>query len=227
MRVSDQGVSRPFVCRDEIGEVRWCKGNHTGLRAVMCEWICARIASRLELPVPDARILTFDIGRFRSWQADQRLPTPDLVTAANPSVFGSRNVDGVKDVFDPANELGHIDRRLLARIFMFDRLIRNTDRVDANSNLLVNGGVYIIDHNNAFDPDFDEASFAAEHVLREAYAESTAEERGGFANLIRARLSESFLDEIWSEMPEAWTDLGGEVLGLDAVKGIVLEKTHG
>ena len=34
VRVSDQGVSRPYQCYDENGGLRWCKGNHTGLRSL-------------------------------------------------------------------------------------------------------------------------------------------------------------------------------------------------
>ena len=35
VRVSDQGVSRPYQCYDENGVLRWCKGNHTGLRSLI------------------------------------------------------------------------------------------------------------------------------------------------------------------------------------------------
>ena len=48
VRVSDQGVSRPYQCCDENGVLRWCKGNHTGLRSLIAEWVCARIARELD-----------------------------------------------------------------------------------------------------------------------------------------------------------------------------------
>ena len=43
LKVSDQGVSRPFLCKDERDAVRWCKGNHTGIRSLIAEWMCARM----------------------------------------------------------------------------------------------------------------------------------------------------------------------------------------
>ena len=57
LRVSDQGVSRPYQCYDEDGVLRWCKGNHTGLKSLMSEWICARVGTALRLPVPPCDIL--------------------------------------------------------------------------------------------------------------------------------------------------------------------------
>ena len=35
VKVSEQGVSRPFLCTDEDGGVRWCKGSHTGFRSLI------------------------------------------------------------------------------------------------------------------------------------------------------------------------------------------------
>lgn len=32
MKVSEQGVSRPYLCTDEEDRIRWCKGCHTGFR---------------------------------------------------------------------------------------------------------------------------------------------------------------------------------------------------
>lgn len=90
--VSDQGVSRPYQCHDENGELRWCKGNHTGLRAIMSEWLCARMGQSLDLPVPPCDVLYLDPQCFDRWRAD-RASLPVLVTAANPYVFASLNVD--------------------------------------------------------------------------------------------------------------------------------------
>ena len=41
LKVSGQGVSRPYLCTDEADRIRWCKGSHTGFRSVISEWICA------------------------------------------------------------------------------------------------------------------------------------------------------------------------------------------
>ena len=137
-------------------------------------WICACIARWLGLPVPDFAILKLDVAMFRQWRGYQENPVPEIVTDFNQYVFASLDAEGCKDVVDPKFDLLHIDKVLLAKVFLFDRLIRNTDRTDFNSNLLVNGHVCIIDHNNAFDSGFSAGEFGADHVLR-AYRNAMTE----------------------------------------------------
>jgi len=114
----------------------------------MLEWICARIAHAVSLPVPVCHIARLPYGLFASWRADNGESYPSLVTEANQYVFASRNVEAAKDVIDAAQDLQDADSTLLSKIYMFDRFIRNTDRTDVNSNLLINGGVHVIDHND-------------------------------------------------------------------------------
>ncbi|MBQ2630769.1 MAG: hypothetical protein IJG13_13930 [Kiritimatiellae bacterium] len=159
LKISEQGVSRPFLCKDDNGDVRWCKGSHTGFRSLLSEWICGRLASEIGLPIPPFEIFKLARIDFCAWSSVQNAVVPNLVTETNQYVFGSLNVEGCKDVLEPGADLGHIDFKTLAKIYWFDELIHNTDRTDFNSNLLVNGSVYIIDHNNAFDPGFNKACF--------------------------------------------------------------------
>ena len=221
--MSDQGVSQPYQCYDENGVLRWCKGNHTGLRSLMSEWVCARIARELGLPVPACDILRLDPALFQDWIRCQGARLPQLVTEANPFVFASTNVEDSKDVIDIERDLHCDDPGLLARICLFDELIRNGDRTDDNTNLLSNAGVHVIDHNNAFDPSFDPDAFAREHVLRRFRAKAASEDVEAFRAEMRRVVTEAFLDEIWTEMPEEWTEPGGEALSLDRVKDILEE----
>ena len=136
-----------------MGRVRWCKGNHTGLRSVISEWICARLARQLGLPVPDFSIMKLD-------------------------------------------------------------------------NLLVNGKVYIIDHNNAFDPAFSEEAFSDEHILRGYRDLISDEEKADFVRSAAELCGGTFIDEVWSEMPEEWTDAGSVVLPLSSIRKSLEESTH-
>ena len=223
LKVSEQGVSRPYLCVDESGGIRWCKGCHTGIRSVVSEWICARLANQLGLPVPDFAILKLDVSTFREWRNLQNREAPEIVTDSNPYVFGSLNVEDCKDVFDAESELDHVDKKMLAKIFAFDRFIRNTDRTDYNSNLLVNENVYIIDHNNAFDPKFSISEFEAEHILRKYCGALSEAEQLAFSSSFAELVSGSFLDEVWSEMPDAWTDIAEEILPLSHVRDVFQE----
>ena len=223
LKVSEQGVSRPYLCTDEDDRIRWCKGCHTGFRSVISEWICACMARRLNLPIPDFAILNLDVAIFRQWRGYQANPVPEIVTDFNPYVFASLDAEGCKDVVDPQFDLRHIDKALLAKIYLFDRLIHNTDRTDFNSNLLVNGHIYIIDHNNAFDPGFSAHDFEASHILR-AYRDAMPEaERTEFLRKSAELANGAFLEETWSEMPEEWIDIGNDVLPLSSVKNIIKE----
>ena len=223
VKVSDQGISRPFLCKDESDGIRWCKGSHTGFRSLIAEWLCACLAREVGLPIPDFGIFRLELDRFRSWKTPQNVSVPDLVTETNQHVFGSLNVENCKDVFDPKVELRHIDRRVLAKIYWMDEAIRNTDRTDFNSNLLVNGSVYIIDHNNAFDPAFDKTAFANEHILRGFRDELSSEEVAAFQKRIRNLIQGDFLENAWDEMPSAWAEAGEDVLSLDSIRNMTSE----
>ena len=227
VKVSEQGVSKPFLCTDEDGGVRWCKGSHTGFRSLIAEWLCACLAREAGLPIPDFGIFRLDLCRFRGWKERQGVAVPDLVTESNQYVFGSLNVENCKDVFDPAVELGHIDKRVLAKIFWLDALIHNTDRTDFNSNLLVNGSVYIIDHNNAFDPAFDKTAFANEHILRGFRDVISMEEIAAFQNRIRGLILGDFLECAWNEMPSVWAEVGEDVLSIDFIRNVTSEERNG
>lgn len=222
VKVSMQGVSRPYVCLGDDGRLYWCKGNHTGLRALMLEWLCAKIAQTVGLPVPECRIAKLTPRLFRSWQSFNGDSCPAIVTDANPYVFASCNVEAAKDVIDPLSDLRDVDPLLLAKVYMFDRFIRNTDRTDVNSNLLINGSFHVIDHNNALDKDFDADLFAQTHILRSFYSRMPETDEALFEQVVRSTVTSVFLESIWSEMPSEWTDPGESVLSLEDVCGILL-----
>lgn len=223
IKISEQGISRPFLCKDEDGGIRWCKGSHTGFRSLVSEWICANLARAVNLPVPDFAIFQLDCRDFCDWSHVQNYAVPNLVTDSNKYVFGSLNVENSKDVFDAKAELSHIDQKELAKIYWFDELIHNTDRTDVNSNLLVNGCVSIIDHNNAFDPFFDAEAFAGEHILRHWKNAISTEELQAFKASVRDLVQGSFIDRAWNEMPDEWADAVEAMLSLDEICHVILE----
>lgn len=223
VRVSEQGVSRPYQCIDSDGVLRWCKGNHTGLKSLIAEWVCGRIGIALGIPVPACDILKLETAKFEDWAKDKEANLPRLVTASNPYVFASTHVEDASDVLDIEKDLRKDNPDILAEIYLFDELIHNTDRTDYNTNLLSNAGVHVIDHNNAFDPAFDAAVFAREHVLRAFREAADTKVIDDFKSKVREVVTEKFLDEIWSQMPREWTDVGEEVLPYGLVKTILME----
>ena len=181
------------------------------------------MARRLGLPIPDFAILKLDVAMFRQWRGYQANPVPEIVTDFNPYVFASLDAEGCKDVVNPQFDLRHIDKALLAKVFLFDQLIHNTDRTDFNSNLLVNGHVYIIDHNNAFDPGFSVGEFEDGHILR-AYRDAMPEaDKAAFMRKAAELVNGTFLEETWGGMPEEWIDVGNNVLPLSSIRDILKE----
>ena len=158
---------------------------------------------------------------FDDWRRCKGVDLPQLVTEANPYVFGSVHVADAKDVFDIDADLRLDDPLLLAKIYLFDELVHNTDRTEYNTNLLSNAGVHVIDHNNAFDPAFDSAVFSREHALRRFREAAKTKSVEAFKVEMRTVITDAFLNEVWTEMPTEWTESGGVNLSLDGVKDVL------
>lgn len=80
--------------------------------------------------------------------------------------FGSQEVDAIwlEEAY-----VESVPAELQKAVFAFDWWIQNTDRTQINPNLLwqKNNQLIVIDHNNAFDPDFDANTFINEHIFAE------------------------------------------------------------
>lgn len=211
VRILQQGVTSPILCKTVDGIEYCCKGFHAGFASLCKEWICANIAHALRLPIPEFEILDVPLRLFETWNKAKGGTAPILVTSGCHYVFGSRIVGDVKDVLN-VNELKvkKVDGCTMGRILMFDRIIRNGDRNDWNSNLLMTSSrpplIYIIDHNSAFDKDFDRDEFMRNHILRDFYSEIEAEDKDGFRKDVKKLFSDGFIADVKSQLPDAWVD---------------------
>ena len=50
---SNQGITRPFVCRGDDGHLYYVKGACAGRKALISEWLAGHIGKRLGLPIPE------------------------------------------------------------------------------------------------------------------------------------------------------------------------------
>ena len=211
-KLSEQGCTQPFLCLDENGVSYWCKGCFAGLNSLRNEWICGNLAKKMGLPVPEFAIAEVRFDLFDVWRSFLPNSVPMLVTKTNPYVFASKNVAHVKDV-QFASELKDVDEKLQAQILLFDQFVRNMDRNDRNSNLLVTLGIqrclYVIDHNLAFDNEFARTVFLREHVLRNAIVDCPQDIKDEFQSQLRGVFTLDYLQSLWSEMPTQWTDDDG------------------
>ena len=221
VRMSDQGFSCPFLCIDEEDARWWCKGQLSGTQSQRNEWICAHLARHLMLPVPDFEIMQVPDGLFELWQMGHPECRDVFVLPSNPYVFASRLVPECRDLSVNSPFLIRGDRNLQARVFAFDWVIRNMDRSDGNSNVLVDvseAAIHVIDHNSAFDPDFDKTKFQENHVFRGAFQSLSFEAHAQLEQDIRQSLATFDLTAVWDGMPEAWMDEATPGLTFEAIQ---------
>jgi hypothetical protein len=164
IRRSEQGITRPFICRADDGNLYFVKGRGAGVRSLIAEWTCGRLAQALGLPC----------AAFAVAHVPEELAAPGLVPefsdlGAGPA-FGSLALSHVQEI--NLSHLADVDEALQADVLVFDWWIRNSDRTltgqGGNPNLLWDqdrGSLVVIDHNQAFDPAFDPQAFLDLHVF--------------------------------------------------------------
>jgi hypothetical protein len=160
-------ISRPFKVQAEDGHTYWLKGLGTGWsRRELChELLAARLAVACGLPVAPVEVLEVPkaILEFSA--------VPEIEALRAGPAFGSRHVPDSASLLPVA--VGRVPEEVRWRILLFDWWIQNGDRIlgelGGNVNLLWNPDgerLSVIDHNNAFDRDFDETAFFHDHVFR-------------------------------------------------------------
>lgn len=219
---SAQGMTRPFLCRGDDGQLHYAKGRYAGQRSLCCEWVVGHLARKLGLPVPDFDIA--EVPRVLIENSD-RDDVRDL--GAGP-VFASARLDHAREITWAESQDWSLELR--SQILFFDWWVHNEDRslsaLGGNPNLLVNteaevmdadetllrprlhhhSCLWVFDFNLSFDPDFDAARFREEHVFASA----------GLAGGIRERMEPLMkqalegLPGLFSRLPDEWLYLDGD-----------------
>jgi hypothetical protein len=202
VRRLDQGVTRPFLVRAEDDLLYVAKGRETTQRGLMAEWICAHLGREIGLSIPEFSLLNVPQELTDALGAEGNALGVGLV-------FGSQQAANVQEfAVTQVKRIGADERR---KLLAFDWWIENADRSltphGGNPNLLwraAESRLLVIDHNLAFDADFDEASFFETHVFRD-------DADGLFGDLVcRAETSEMLatalgcFDAAVATLPPAW-----------------------
>jgi hypothetical protein len=164
LRRSEQGATRPYICRASDGDLYFVKGIGASRRSQLCEWIAGRPAEKLGLPIAPFAVVEVPaelIAEGGAWLAD---------LGVGPA-FGSREMR--VNELTVAN-LAEVPAELQQDVLVFDKWIRNGDRMltqqGGNPNLFLEPrehALVVIDHNLAFDPAFDVKILHSYHVFRE------------------------------------------------------------
>lgn len=163
---SIQGVTRPFICRGEDDCTYFVKGHGAGRPSLIAEYVCGKLALAFGLPVADFEIVEV-APELIEWGGIE-----DAQDLGAGLAFGSRTLPHVQE-FNYAM-LPDVDVQLRKDILVFDWWVHNGDRnlteKGGNPNLLWDqdaNELAVIDHNQAFDPDFDPLLFSQTHVFHQ------------------------------------------------------------
>lgn len=170
IRRSNQGITRPFICRGEDGCLYFVKGKGAGKKSLIAEYVCGCLAKIFGLPIADFAIA--DVSNTLI----SVTPIEDIYDLAAGLAFASKAVMSVQEI--KIQQLVKLDKQLKKDILVFDWWVHNGDRTlsenGGNPNLLWdndNKRLVVIDFNVAFEPDFDSASFLENHIFAEFFSE--------------------------------------------------------
>lgn len=200
---AEQGFTRPFLCRGDDEHWYYVKGRGIGLRSLLCEWIAGKLALAFGLPIAHFEQVIVPQALI---QTALRRDLSDL--GAGPA-FGSRRHDFAQEL--TVSHLDLVDPVVQQDVLVFDWWVHNQDRTltekGGNPNLLwsqEHSQLVVIDHNQAFDPDFNEASFLGQHVFA-AQASRVFKDlanRAYYAARLEAALE--MFDAACDEVPDEW-----------------------
>ncbi|GAB1437225.1 hypothetical protein MASR2M32_34800 [Sphaerotilus sulfidivorans] len=216
---SEQGVTRPFLCLADDGHKYYVKSRGALWTSVVHEWVGSRLAQEFGLPVAPFTIVEVDeilsdeLGDF------------DLEAGL---AFGSRVAHATHE-FEPSRTAlctAAFRQDLLA----FDWWIRNQDRLlgptAGRPNLLwqtTTQRPVVIDHNNAFDPDFNVAEFLSLHVCSSEWTAITGDlwRRTEYEQRFTPLIDR--LPVFWRELPHNWThdDSGTARITMESIQSIL------
>lgn len=203
---SEQGATKPFVCRGDDEALYFVKGRSAGYRTCIAEWVAGRLGVLMGLPLPPFAQVEVPIELVRD------SVRPDASELGAGVWFGSRKVETLQEF--ARHQLEAVPLSLKTTLLVFDWWICNEDRkltvLGGNPNLfwdLASKSLVVLDQNLAFDPLVDIEDFRKSHVFSDSLPLMNEE----FMNSIKKRMDGALLqlDTIWKELPEPWLEGGG------------------
>jgi hypothetical protein len=202
---AEQGHANAYRCGADDGHSYYVKSLGATWRGVACEWVTARLALAFGLPIAPFAQVFLDEGFAEFLQRDGNR---HLVAGL---AFGSRVAPHTRE-FEPAL-LPKCKSEFRRDLVAFDWWVRNADRTlgdySGNPNLLWDTEAavpVVIDHNMAFDRDFEPAKFLETHIFQLDLAVLKTDW------VIRAEYEQRFsslvplLADIWAELPQNWLE---------------------
>lgn len=195
------GVTRPFLCRGDDGQLYYVKGVGAGRRSLICEWMAGTLAIEFGLYVPPIEIAYVPEGL-----ADLH---PEGWELGCGFVFASKVERNLSEIL--FSQLSRVPQNIRRDVVAFDWWTRNADRtmsaLGGNPNLLwdaTSDRLVVIDHNQALDPDFDAEAFLATHIFRADFQELSNDLAVMADYSARMKAALESWDSAWHCVPDEW-----------------------
>jgi len=206
-----QGLTNPALCKGSDGEKYIVKGRAAQNSGLKNEYVCAYLGQKFGLAIPDFSLVTFPntLLEFDN-DLDRRF--------GNGPCFASRYHPRFQE-FDRSS-YSQNNAQFFKDLFVFDFWIKNDDRNfvpenGGNPNLIVDSQrskILVIDHNLAFDDQFDLESFKLRHVGCKYWFDEQLDmfTKGQY----KERMSNALegLEDFLQTLPHEWCDDDPDIL---------------
>lgn len=201
-----QGMTKPVLCKGSDGKTYYAKGKQATASGLIKEWMAANLAKELSLPLPNFHIAYIDNLLVESFGQEA------VDCLGSGYVFVSERIESATDF--KYHLLNEISPQLQKTILLFDLWIENEDRTlskeySGNPNLLWQSSSkqpYIIDHNLAFDTNFNLALFKETHIFQSLCINIQRDyiEDDDLRNKLLNSLSN--WQQWWHKIPQEWQE---------------------
>ena len=159
IEVMEQGRTKPYLCEADDQNKYIFKGTAATYQGLIKECIAAELGIEFGLPIPE----------FRLAYIDEDFANYSIIDTDCDYGFASSFQSYIQDI--KFNELSALQPQVLRDLFFFDYWIKNADRCltehGGNPNFFIHqktGAPIVVDHNLAFDVEFDINTHYATHV---------------------------------------------------------------
>ena len=200
---AQQGITEPFICRGDDGAIYFIKGKGAGRRSQICEWVSAQLATEFGLPIAE-----YALAKVAE-ELIEANAFPDISQLGSGIVFASKELPHPQELTAITRDL--VPNQLASDVLVFDWWLHNEDRHltarGGNPNLLwdmQSSELVVIDHNQAFDRDFDSSNFLKTHVFASRWNDIFRDhfQREHYARKLEAILPK--LADIRANIPDSW-----------------------
>lgn len=210
------GCTEPYhmLCSGDPYIVKFAQ-NPESSRVLINEYVCALLAKKLDLPIPDASLIEINETLI------QQTPILQEIGVKPGLHFGSKKMRKATPIPSHFVIKRAVNKEYLPDILLFDHWINNKDRGSNSGNMLIETNtkeIVIIDHTHAFDI----GSLWNEHQLRRLIGEPliafdlTGPVYSNFVNYINghnpfhsvlhkmSNITEDYIKGIICSTPEEW-----------------------